>query len=440
MTELPTGWSVAMVSELIGAEGLFVDGDWVESKDQDSSGEIRLTQLADVGDGEWRDRSDRHMTAEAAERLHCTELEVGDVLVARMPDPLGRACRFPGDAMRCVTVVDVAVIRPGPRGVNADWLMWSINSPLVRTRIEALQAGTTRKRISRKNLGGIEIAVPPVAEQERIVAAIEEAFSKIGAGEDSLQTIRQRLKRMRDAVLAAAFHGLDFSTECVALCDEIVDCPHSTAAFLPEGRPCVDTTCIEPGRVVLDRLRYVSDDTWQERVRRLEPAEGDVVFAREGTIGTAVALPGGLNPCLGQRVMLLRPGASVLPRFLEQVMMSQQVKEQYAPLVAGSTAPHLNVRDVKRLLLPAPPHSEQVRMLAEVDRQVSFIEACERTVNAGLAQSTALRRSVLKAAFEGTLVAQIPSDEPAALLLERIRNEREASEPAPSRRRKAEAS
>ena len=68
-----------------------------------------------------------------------------------------------------------------------------------------------------------------------------------------------------------------------------------------------------------------------------------------------------------------------------------------------------------------PPLAEQRRIVAEVDRQFSFIEACERAVDAGLARSTALRRSVLKAAFEGRLVPQDSSDEPAAHLLNRVR-------------------
>ena len=75
--------------------------------------------------------------------------------------------------------------------------------------------------------------------------------------------------------------------------------------------------------------------------------------------------------------------------------------------------------------------------MAEVERQFSFIDAAERAVDAGLAKSRALRRSVLKAAFEGKLVPQDPTDEPASVLLERIRAERAAAEAErPARRRR----
>src|SRR5882724_1620169 len=109
--KLPEGWAEAELTEAIGPGGVFVDGDWVESKDQDPNGDVRLIQLADIGDGVYRDKSDRFMTKTKAEDLRCTFLNNGDVLIAWMPDPLGRACLFPGDAKASVTVVDVAIVR-----------------------------------------------------------------------------------------------------------------------------------------------------------------------------------------------------------------------------------------------------------------------------------------------------------------------------------------
>src|SRR5690242_19759632 len=100
------------LSQIIGKDGIFVDGDWVESKDQDPTGSVRLIQLADVGEGKFVNKSKRYLTIEKATELKCTFLKPGDVLVARMPDPIGRACIFPELGEQCVTVVDVCIIRP----------------------------------------------------------------------------------------------------------------------------------------------------------------------------------------------------------------------------------------------------------------------------------------------------------------------------------------
>jgi type I restriction enzyme S subunit len=94
--KLPEGWCFATIEEIIDYNtGVFKDGDWVESKDQDPKGEVRLIQLADIGDGEFLNRSNRYMSSMKADKLGCTYLCKGDLLIARMPEPLGRACIFP---------------------------------------------------------------------------------------------------------------------------------------------------------------------------------------------------------------------------------------------------------------------------------------------------------------------------------------------------------
>lgn len=206
---LPENWIVATIEELIdGKDGLFKDGDWIETKDQDPNGEVRLIQLADIGDGFFRNRSDRFMTKERALELNCTFLKKGDILVARMPDPLGRACVFPySEEEKYVTVVDVAIIRTGQNGVNNKYLTHFINSPLIRKQIGDLQTGTTRKRISRGNLSTIKIPIPPLNEQIRIAFKIDELFSKLDNEVVNLKFAQNQLKVYRQSLLKYAFEG-----------------------------------------------------------------------------------------------------------------------------------------------------------------------------------------------------------------------------------------
>jgi type I restriction enzyme S subunit len=111
-------------------------------------------------------------------------LQKGDLLIARMPEPLGRACIFPYEGVKnFVTVVDVAIIRTGRFGINSKFLMHFINSPLIRKEIGELQTGTTRKRISRRNLSKIKFPIPPIKEQYRIVSKIESQFSELDQAE-----------------------------------------------------------------------------------------------------------------------------------------------------------------------------------------------------------------------------------------------------------------
>lgn len=205
---IPPGWATAQLSQLIGAHGLFVDGDWIESKDQNPKGEVRLIQLADIGDGFFVDKSARFLTLQKANELKCTFLQYDDILIARMPEPLGRACLFPLEEDESyVTAVDVCIFRPHSELLCRKFLMHMINSPYIRKIIDSYKSGSTRKRISRSNLDKVTIPIAPLAEQKSIVCKIEELFSELDAGVESLKKAKEQLAVYRQSLLKQAFEG-----------------------------------------------------------------------------------------------------------------------------------------------------------------------------------------------------------------------------------------
>ena len=111
-----------LFSEMVGQTGLFVDGDWIEKKDQDDNGSVRLIQLADVGAGFFLDKSNKHLTSSKAKELNCTYLYKGDILIARLGEPLCKACIFPYDG-QFITAVDIAILRIGIKEVNPNYLV-----------------------------------------------------------------------------------------------------------------------------------------------------------------------------------------------------------------------------------------------------------------------------------------------------------------------------
>ncbi|CCG05791.1 Restriction endonuclease S subunit [Blastococcus saxobsidens DD2] len=143
MSMLPEGWRELSLSQ-IGEGGLFSDGDWVETKDQDPHGPVRLTQLADVGIARFRDKSDRWMRRDQVAAVGGTLLKPDDVLIARMPDPIGRACLFhPGWHMTllprltsrsCESLVQTSIPRTscGLSTLPAFMHAWSLNSRVRR--------------------------------------------------------------------------------------------------------------------------------------------------------------------------------------------------------------------------------------------------------------------------------------------------------------------
>ena len=190
-------WPVKKLGDVLNSAEIFTDGDWVESKDQDINGNIRLLQLADIGDGYFINKSNRYINDATFDRLKCTEVKAGDILIARMPDPLGRACIFNGLDKKCITVVDVCVIRVDSSFIDARWLMHAINSRAVRSQIQNLAKGATRVRISRKNLQELKVEFPPLAEQKRIAALLDTA--------DNIMRLREQAIAKLDELAKSVF-------------------------------------------------------------------------------------------------------------------------------------------------------------------------------------------------------------------------------------------
>ncbi|ELG3577494.1 restriction endonuclease subunit S [Salmonella enterica] len=172
--ELPAGWEWARLNEL--APMGIIDGDWIESKDQDPSGAYRLIQLADVGVGDFKDKSDRYINTSTFHRLNCHQLMEGDILIARLPNPIGRACIFPKLSQSAITVVDIATMRP-PGNYSAEYIISAINSLTFRQQVESFGKGATRFRIATGHLKTLLLPIPPVQEQYSIFKKIKELMS-----------------------------------------------------------------------------------------------------------------------------------------------------------------------------------------------------------------------------------------------------------------------
>lgn len=511
MSELPSGWTYACLPDLIAPDGVFVDGDWIESKDQDPEGDVRLIQLADIGDGRYLNKSNRFLTEGKAVELGCTFLAPGDVLIARMPDPLGRACIFPGDRKRAVTVVDVCVARGNPEHLDHAWLMHFINSSAFRAEIHSLQSGSTRKRISRGNLSTLKLPVPPRAEQTRIVAKLEELLSDLDAGAAELKAAQKKLAQYRQSLLKAAVEGAltadwrakNTPTETGAqLLQRILSerrarweakqlakfkeqgktppkdwqkkypepvQPDTTGLpELPEGWvwasldmlgeiasgvakgtkrdertpvrevPYLRVANVQRGYLDLTEVKTIL--ATERDIEELKLRAGDVLFNEGGDrdkLGRGWVWRDEVEECIHQNhVFRMRPWVPELNPELISHHGNTFGKQWFQS--AGKQTTNLasiNMTMLRAFPVPVAPADEQGQIVEHLSEQLSILEHQERSVMLGLKQSTAQRQNILRAAFAGQLVPQDPNDEPASVLLERIRAERAERDKQPKIRK-----
>ena len=154
---------------------MFADGDWIESKDQSDEG-IRLIQTGNVGNAQYLDKGERarFITEDTFERLNCTEVKANDILISRLPDPVGRACIIPEALGKCITAVDCTIVRLRSRMIPEYFIAYTL-SPFYMMQVASRETGSTRKRISRKNLGKLIIPVPAIEAQERFAAMVRQS-------------------------------------------------------------------------------------------------------------------------------------------------------------------------------------------------------------------------------------------------------------------------
>ncbi len=211
----------------------------------------------------------------------------------------------------------------------------------------------------------------------------------------------------------------------------IVDCLHSTPKWTESGKLCLRTTNFTPNKLVLDEVRFVSQSTYEKRIKKLKPQKDDILYSREGGIlGIACQLDVEEDLCLGQRMMMFRTGKLVNSKYLTFFLNSPLVLIHVENLIGGSAAPHINIRDIKQYPFPLPPIEEQKEILRQVDKLFALADKVEDHYKEAKAKIDNLSQSVLAKAFRGELVPQDPNDEPAEKLLARIMEEKAKMESA----------
>lgn len=289
-------------------------------------------------------------------------------------------------------------------GLDTEYLRYFIQSKY--TLLNTQKKGTGTPHLNVEILKKSKLVVPSLEKQKEVVLRIEELFSSLNNAVETLNKTKEQLVVYRQAVLKEAFEGIDTCAykEITSLCDNIVDCPHSTPKWVRNGKICLRTTNFRRGYLDLSEKNYVSEETYNERIARLKPEPGDVLFSREGAIlGLACIIPNGLEICMGQRMMLLRPSKEMNNRYLMHYLNSPISRQLIVENVGGSASPHINVGDIKRFKIPFVNSNKQEEIVSMVDARLSLCDSIGATVYNALAKAEAMRQSILKEAFEGRL-------------------------------------
>ncbi|HPH47612.1 MAG TPA: restriction endonuclease subunit S, partial [Chryseolinea sp.] len=301
---------------------------------------------------------------------------------------------------------------------NADlkYVFWYLNFSLFQKKLKEISTATAQPAFNVTKFRQLTIPLPPLDEQHRIVAKIEELFSSLDKGIESLKAAQQQLKIYRQSVLKWAFEGrLTNNTQ---------------VGELPEGWKCeplgeIAELCL--GKM-LDKeknrgeyqpylrninVRWGTFDLSSLEMMRFEDSEkerysvqlGDLVICEGGEPGRCAIWTSNHTMYIQKALHRVRLVKNYHPKYIYYYMFFLASNGQLEQYFTGTTIKHLTGRELKRIKILAPPkYNEQEKIISQIESRLSICDRLEESISQNMQQSDALRQSILKKAFEGAMV------------------------------------
>lgn len=439
MSELPAGWSEVAVNDLTDAHAPICYGVLKPGERDDAI--VPMVRVTDIRGDVLEPSQLMLISHQLDEEFSRSRIKGGDVLLS-IQGTVGRVAVVPDDMPPANISRTIARIRPASLDLSR-WLWTALRTPQMQEAMGEETGGTTRDSLNIGALRDIPIRVPPLAEQRRIVAKLDALTIRTARARADLDRIPALAARYKQAVLAKVFGELDCAPEkLMALVDPARGIPYGivqTGPPVQSGVPTVRCGDVRQFSVEKAGLKIVAQDI-ADAYARTQLRGGEVLLAIRGSVGNAAVVGPELAGCnISREVALIPVGERLRPRFAMFFLGSPDAQAYLKRHVKGVAQTGINLEDVRSLTLPVPglPVQDAVvekidRALAEIDRLVTEAVAARRLLDR-------LDQAVLAKAFRGELVPQDPADEPASVLLDRIRAERASAPKATRGRRKAVA-
>ena len=342
------------------------DGDWIESKDQSSSG-IRLLQVGNIGNGFYVEKGNnaRYISENTFSKLKCKEVLEGDILISRLPAPIGRACLVPFSQEKRITAVDCTIVRLKESVCNKRYLLHFLRSPEYFCQIDSFVAGSTRKRISRKNLEQIQLPLPPLPIQQKIADALDKASALIEMRKAQIEKLdllvkSQFIEMFGDPVT----NPKGWETKTLKdICSKLTDGTHFSPESFQQGDfMYITAKNIKIGGFDLSNITYVNSKSHEEIYLRCNPEYGDVLYIKDG-VTTGIAMVNYLSTpfTMLSSVALLKQDRSIATgEYLCGVLNNERKYISIRSYMGGAAITRLTIDKLNRIEIPVPPiHLQQ---------------------------------------------------------------------------------
>jgi len=483
MEELPEGWNWTKIADITSKVGS-------GSTPRGGSASYHLTGIPlvrsmNVHFSGFEPEGLAFLSREQAEQLKEVTVQSEDVLLNITGASIGRVCQVPENMAGARVNQHVCIIRL-TNGILPVYLAKYLSSPTVQQMIGSEEYGVTRQALTKGQILDFDIPVPPLAEQRRIVAAVERMLGRVSAARDRLNRVPATLKRFRQAVLAAACSGrltVDWreenpgveeasellqrmSREVLSatpqrktyatfeleaepfdlpsgwqwaslgdLCVSIQDGDHQPPPKAPAGVPFVTISNMSSGSLDLRTKSHAPESYYVDLSPSKQPRHGDILYSVTGSFGLSVLVDSDQRFIFQRHIALVRPHPSVHPHYLHAILSGPSVLTQATHIATGIAQLTVPLAGLRCFRIPVPPLNEQHEIGRRVGELLDKADAIEAKLAGARRRVEGLTQAVLAKAFRGELVpteAELARREgrdyePASDLLERVRAERQTT-------------
>jgi type I restriction enzyme S subunit len=336
-------------------------------------------------------------------------VETSDIVVNKIWARNGSVAVVQPELTGCFVSGEFPTFELIPGKVIPRWIHWLTKTPAFWEQCDERSRGTSGKnRIKPEQFLKVEAAVPALAEQQRIVARIEELAIKIAEARSLRQEAAGEAETLARASVERSYRDLGARvgySRLMDVCETITDGDHVTPQFSPTGVCFIFVGNVSMGHLHFQGSKRVSEEYFKSLRPQRVPKRGDVLYS---AVGATLGVPTIVNTdepfCFQRHIAILKPDhRKIKSRFLWHMLRSRTIFDRTWSSTTGTAQPTVPLRAIRELPIPLPSLAEQREGVAYLDRLQTNVDVLKKLQAQTAAELNALMPSILDKAFKGEL-------------------------------------